>query len=100
MAVSTLLLLSSCSFNLGLKVNKVKDDEVRVVPTGACAAFALPEFEPPPISPIGEIMKVDSKNKDAQIAILVRHITELKEHGARQRNSIVSQYRTYLQSCK
>jgi hypothetical protein len=92
-------LLSSCSFNMGVRVNKQDEPSLRVVQTN-CVAFALPEFEPTPTSPIAEIMKIDSRNKDAQIAVLVKHITELKEHNVRQKNSIVNQYRAYLQSCK
>ena len=92
-------LLSSCSFNMGVRVNKQDEPSLRVVQTN-CVAFALPEFEPTPTSPIAEIVKIDSRNKDAQIAVLVKHIAELKEHSVRQKNSIVNQYRTYLQSCK
>lgn len=97
--LSVSFLVCSCSFNMGVRINKQDEPSINILPA-KCNAFVLPELETMPASPIAEIMRVDSKNKDAQIAILVSHIKELKEHGAKQKATIINQYRSYLQNCK
>jgi PBP1b-binding outer membrane lipoprotein LpoB len=99
-AIACIFFLSSCSFNMGLKSARTRDTEDQTKLSTLCSAFVLPELESMPMSPIAEIMRIDSRNKDAQIAVLVKHITELKEHNAKQRNTILNQYKMYLQSCK
>lgn len=97
--ISVSFLVCSCSFNMGVRINKQDEPSISIIPT-KCNVFVLPELETTPTSPISEIMRINSKNKDAQIAVLVNHIKELKEHSTKQKATIINQYRNYLQSCK